>query len=74
MIDFTKPEVRAQFIRDEAGWLYVGKNSDGEDVRVWVEQGRKMKVLTKHTSKPLWWECVVYDADGFQVEVLYEHV
>lgn len=74
MIDFTKREVRAQFIRDKDGWLYVGKNSDGKEVRVWVERGHKMKVCTKHTSKPLWWECVVYDEDGYQVEVLYEHI
>lgn len=55
------------------GWDgYEGVNVDGDPVHVFVQKDECMVIKTNHKAKPKWWECVEYDADGYQVGVTYE--
>lgn len=52
--------------------MYEGKNVDGEETRIFLEQGGGMIIKTCHTAKPRFWECVYFDKDGYQEAVSYE--
>lgn len=73
-LDFTKREVREQFIRCNASNIYVGKNVDDEEVIVMLDQGKGMLVKTIHKEKPMWYEVVEYDNLGISQGVTYEPV
>jgi hypothetical protein len=63
---------RAVFIQSMESNLYSGTNTDGNEVRVLLEQGKGMEVKTRHKEKPRWYECIHYDACGYQEGVTYE--
>lgn len=65
-------EGREKFIRTMESDLYTGRNVDGEEVQIRLQQGVGMEVWTRHDSKPNWWEVVSYDQYGFQVSVTYK--
>ena len=65
-------ENREKFIRTQESDLYVGKNVDGEEVQVRLQQGVGMEIWTRHHAKPRWWEIVTFDEFGFQVSVTYK--
>ena len=65
-------ENRAKFIREMESDLYVGKNVDGEEVQVRLQQGAGMEIWTRHHEKPRWWEVVSFDEYGFQESVTYK--
>ena len=65
-------ENREKFIRTQESNIYVGKNVDGEEVQVRLQQGVGMEIWTRHHEKPRWWEIVSFDELGFQVSVTYK--
>ena len=70
--DFTVAQGRAEFIADTPSGIYPGKNVDGDDIMVFVQRGEGMEIKTRHADKPRFWECVSYDAYGWQESVSYE--
>jgi hypothetical protein len=71
MIDFESRDGRAEFIESHENGLYSGTNIDGEEVMVLTTKGAGMDVYTKHAAKPLWWEVIGYNAEGYQESVTY---
>lgn len=65
-------ENRHRFIQTMESNLYVGKNVDGEEVQVRLQQGEGMEIWTRHHAKPMWWEVVTFDEFGLQVSVTYK--
>lgn len=74
LLKFDDREVRKKFIETVESGIYFGTNVEGEDVQVLVDRGKGMAVKTNHKEKPLWWEVVEYDSEGFQESVSYRHV
>lgn len=74
MFDFSSRENIKDFIHNTESGIYTGKNIDGENVVVIIEQGKGMDIKTQKHSKPKWYEVIEYDEDGFQVSVSYESV
>lgn len=70
--DFTDPEGRAKFISENKSSIYEGKNIDGENILIHLEQNEGMIVKTRHHSKPNWWQCFEYDKDGYLIGEGYE--
>ena len=62
---------RCRFINTMKSDLYAGKNEDGEEVQIRLQQGIGMEIWTRHHEKPKWWEVVTYNELGFQVSVTY---
>lgn len=71
-LDFTVREARKQFIKNNESSIYTGKNVDGEDVIVCLNQNEGMTVKTSHKNKPRWLECIEYDEEGYRISVSYE--
>ena len=72
--DMNDRRGRARFIAAMESDIYTGKNVDGEDVIIKLQQGDGMTVSTRHAEKPKWWEDAEYDADGDLVSVSYSPV
>lgn len=73
-LDFSKREIRAEFIKNTESGLYSGTNVDGEEVIVMLEKGKGMDVYTIHKEKPRWYEVIDYDETGERLSVRYEPV
>lgn len=69
-IDFTDREVRKRFIQNTPSNLYFGKNVDGEEVVVGVDQGKGMSVKTLNSKG--WYEGYCYDKNGFAEDEILE--
>lgn len=65
ILNFEKPADIKKFIAENESELYTGKNVDGQEVRVWLEKGKGMKVEVLNNKG--WWEWNEYDEDGFVV-------
>jgi hypothetical protein len=45
---------------------------EDEHVLVFIQKGKGMTVKTRKKTKSNWYECIHYDANGFQEGVSYE--
>ena len=57
-------EIR-KFITENESGLYTGKNVEGQEVRVWLEKAKGMKVEVLNSKN--YWEWNEYDESGFLV-------
>ena len=57
-------EIRKFITKNESG-LYTGKNVEGQEVRVWLEKAKGMKVEVLNSKN--YWEWNEYDESGFLV-------
>lgn len=65
-------ESRYDFIRNNKSSIYSGTNEDGEEVIVFLQQNEGMEIWTKHHAKPMWYEVVYYDSEGWSEGVSYK--
>ncbi len=63
---------RKTFSETVPSGIYTGKNADGEEISVRVEDGKGMVIMTEHAEKPNWLECIEYNEKGEQCGVCYE--
>lgn len=61
-LNFSDKKVRKEFIKNTESGLYAGKDFDGKQVIVGVEQGVGMSV--KSLNSKGWYEGLEYDEDG----------
>lgn len=70
--DFLKSaNGRALFCKNNEKGLYIGINTDGEKVFVFVGESG-ITVKTQRKEKPKWLEVLDYDEDGFLESESYE--
>lgn len=69
----AKKEERKALIEKGADDL-KGKNSQGEDMQVFVAKGKAMRVDRKEKDNENWVEVIYYDADGEEEGVEYKHI
>lgn len=70
IIDFDDLESIKKFIEENESNLYEGKNIDGEDVIVTLEQGAGMEVRVKQENG--WWRIHEFDKDGYVISETFE--
>ncbi len=73
-VDMSQPKAIANFVASTESTILSGRNDQGEEVIVLLQQGVGLTHMTKHPSKPKWWEVIEYDADGYTESVSYQPV
>lgn len=65
ILNFDNVEEIKKFIKENESNFYTGKNVDGQEVRIRLNQGKGMIVETLNSKG--WWEWNEYDESGFVV-------
>jgi len=73
-LDFENRETRKKFISSTDSGIYDGLNVEDEHVLVFIQKGKGMTVKTRKKTKSNWYECIHYDANGFQEGVSYKFI
>jgi hypothetical protein len=69
-LNFEEREVRQKFIETTPSGLYGGKDVDGRQVVVMVQQGEEMSI--RYLNGKGWYEGYVYDKMGFRESEILE--
>lgn len=65
ILDFSNVAEIKKFILEHESNIYTGKNVDGQDIIVKLDQGRGMIIEILNSKN--WWEWTEYDEAGFVV-------
>lgn len=65
ILDFSNVAEIKRFILEHEFNIYTGKNVDGQDIIVKLDQGKGMIIETLNSKN--WWEWIEYDEAGFVV-------
>lgn len=65
ILDLNNLDEIKKFILEHESNIYTGKNVDGQDIIVKLDQGKGMIIETLNSKN--WWEWTEYDEAGFVV-------
>jgi len=74
LVDLSTQEKIKDFIHNTESSLYGGRNVDGEQYVMYLQQGEEMTIKTIKHGKPDWYQVTHYNSDGFQECVSYEKI
>jgi hypothetical protein len=69
-LNFEERDVRQTFIKNTTSGMYGGKDVDGREVLVMVQQGEGMSV--RYLNSKGWYEGYNYDSKGFRESEILE--
>ena len=74
ILNFNDPESVSKVIAETETGIYGQANLDDSIITRYIilQQNQGLTCHTVYTNKPMYIECVSYDANGYQTEVCYE--